>query len=162
MEIKKQTPERMLIMPSIADRLQYIPFLGFAILIGWGAIKWLEEGSLVLGVLALAGSVALGLHSLSRTTVHGKKCLIDKAAQTLELEDRYFLFISSRHNIPFSAITSVETDYDPGDVEYSSPSYRLLICTRDKKLKLDFAFSKDHIDHLAGAISVFLGVPIQH
>jgi len=125
-------------------------------LVGGGGVEWLSEGDLVLGVLALGGSLALGLHSLSRIVAHSKRCTLDKNVETITLEDRRFMFFFRRYVIPFSAIVNVQMDSHPPP-EGGQSSYIVYVLTTDRKFNIDSSFSSEDIERRADAISRFIG-----
>lgn len=157
MKIKEETSQRITILPTVGDHLQHIPYLGFAVLVGFLGTSSLSNGHGVLGALLLGGSIALGLHSLGRVTVHGKKCTIDKSTETVTIEDRRFMFIYRRHVLPFSGIASVRVDSAP-PAQGGQWSWVVNIMASNRKFNLDASFSKEHIERLAADVSTFIGV----
>ena len=136
MKIKEQDTHRLVIVPSLKERLVWVPYFPFLILFGFFPY---------LGPIV---SVTVGLYILGK--IVGTKVIIDKLAKTMTVEERRFLLLHRQRVILFSAVTGVGVGYD------SYHEWGIAIYTSDKKVLVDLT-AKEGDRHLASEISGFLG-----
>ena len=136
MKIKEQNSQRMIFGPTMGERISWVPFFPFIILVGF----YSYVGPVI--------SIVWGLFIVGK--IIGTTVIIDKLNEIITVEKRHFLLIHKQRVIPFSAVTDIRTGYGAYD-------WKVYICTDDRKVGVGLTTKKKDLHDLASVVSSFLG-----
>jgi len=159
MVILESAEENIMVLgPTSSDRIPWIFTLVPTFILGFFGTRGLTVRTIEIAILMLLFSFTIGIYSLSKLIVHGKKIIIDKSTQTIMFKNRHF-FIPTSRTFPFREIKNILIacvySGDP-----PTPTWKVFICTSSRDYKVDASSVEYEIRKLANTISLFLKVAL--
>lgn len=173
--ILENQSQYFIIMPTLRQRLGWIPFLLIAVLFLAMAIFMAIFISFVFFVVPLLISIVMMLFVV--WSKHGRRVVIDSLSTSITIEDLRFLPTHKQPVIPFSSVTSVDVDqrnisiFDiSGLMEnilyltnqsrnpfLGEPAWQVSLNVGGEKVKINHSVDGTKIRYLASKISKLIG-----